>query len=141
MHSLAISWSSWLTGFNTDVMTKARNPGFYDIWPLHHCTLHNPAYFGLFKAKLDWTLLRNMVVVRRQVGNTDYELSDHQYLLVEVDLDDDDVVLDQHRAYATWLLRRKNGSSQGGRIALTGTIIGLAVLVVVSIWFLVNRCT
>jgi hypothetical protein len=82
-----------------------------------------------------------MIVVRRQVGNTDYQLSDHQYLLVEVDLDDDDVVLDQDRAYATWLLRRKNGSSQDGRIASTGIIIGLAVLVVVSIWFFVNRCT
>lgn len=141
LHSLALSWSSWLTGFDTDVMIKARNPGFYDIWPLTQYTLHNPAYFGLFKAKLDWTLLRNMIAIRQQVGNTDYELSDHQYLLVEVDMDDDSVVLDQDRAYATWLLRRKNRSSQDGRTALTGTMIGLAVLVVVSIWYLVNRCT
>ncbi|KAI8341172.1 hypothetical protein BC941DRAFT_416049 [Chlamydoabsidia padenii] len=134
------SWGTWLTGFDKEVMIKTRNPGFYDPWPLYHCTLHNPAYFGLFKAKLDWTLLRNMSVIHQQAGNTDYQLSDHQYLLVQVDMDDDDVVMDRDRSYAAWLLRRKNGSQ--GRSVSYWMMIRLAVLVVVlMILILINCCT
>ncbi|ORX49179.1 hypothetical protein DM01DRAFT_1409638 [Hesseltinella vesiculosa] len=74
-----------LSGFSWEVLCRARNPGFFDPWPSHHVTLHNPAYFGLFRAKLDWTLVRNLVVQQRWVGNQDYSASDHQWLMVELD--------------------------------------------------------
>ncbi|ORZ15909.1 hypothetical protein BCR42DRAFT_416129 [Absidia repens] len=125
-----------LTGFSAVIMVKARNPGFYDGWPLDYDTLHNPAHFGLFKAKLDWTLLRNMAIHNRQVGNADYKLSDHQYLMVDVEMDDDDLALDANRSYATWLLRRnqihdkKNTSNGGGASDLTGMLMDLIVILV-----------
>ncbi|KAI8084934.1 uncharacterized protein BX664DRAFT_387599 [Halteromyces radiatus] len=102
-----LSLGIWLTGFSADVMIKARNPGFYDGWPIQHDTLHNPAYFGLFKAKLDWTLLRNMEIKHQQYGNIDYKLSDHQYLMMEVDTDSNDILEDDNRRNALWLLRRQ----------------------------------
>src|ERR1051325_11041967 len=59
-----------LSGFTVDVLKSARNPGFYDPWSCtDDITLHNPDYFGLFKAKLDWTLLRGFEVVNRWIGN------------------------------------------------------------------------
>jgi hypothetical protein len=84
-----------LSGFPIDVLKSARNPGFYDPWSCtNDITIHNPNYFGLFKAKLDWTLLRSFEVVNRWIGNHDYEASDHKYLMVEIKFDDLQDVLD-----------------------------------------------
>ncbi|KAI8138339.1 Endonuclease/exonuclease/phosphatase [Fennellomyces sp. T-0311] len=90
------------SGFSMDVLKKARNPGFYDPWPVDQVTLENPDYFGLFKAKLDWTLLRCMQVIDRSRGNEDYSASDHAYLLVDVIPDHD-----THQEYDLWQNRRK----------------------------------
>ncbi|KAI9312025.1 Endonuclease/exonuclease/phosphatase [Dichotomocladium elegans] len=81
----------WTSGFGMEVLKRARNPGFYDPWPCEEVTLENPAYFGLFKAKLDWTLLRCLEVIRQGVGNADYRASDHKYLMVEVKPSDPNV--------------------------------------------------
>ncbi|CAG8463706.1 2623_t:CDS:2 [Ambispora gerdemannii] len=77
------------SGFTTSVLRTARNPGFYDPWnPEHDVTLHLPKYFGLYRAKLDWTLIRGFDVVKRWMGNHDYSASDHKYLMVALEFDD-----------------------------------------------------
>lgn len=96
--------SRWLSGFNEDVLRKARNPGFYDPWPAQEVTLENPAYFGLFKAKLDWTLLRCLRTVKRVRGNDDYRASDHKYLMVQVVPDTTEEIKQE---YALWKQRRR----------------------------------
>ncbi|KAG2227642.1 hypothetical protein INT45_004683, partial [Circinella minor] len=97
------------SGFNMDVLKMARNPGFYDPWPVSHVTLENPEYFGLFKAKLDWTMIRCMEVINRSCGNEDYSESDHAYLMVEVVPDDPKQVKQQ---YSLWRQRRKQWNSE-----------------------------
>ncbi|KAI9299451.1 hypothetical protein BJ944DRAFT_274225 [Cunninghamella echinulata] len=92
----------WLSGFSKDVIQNIRNPGFYDAWPTHHVTLHNPAYFGLFKAKLDWTLIRNLNLTHRWFGNAGYKLSDHQWLMIQVDFD----ASYKANPYEYWSIRR-----------------------------------
>ncbi|KAI7865653.1 hypothetical protein BDF14DRAFT_977091 [Spinellus fusiger] len=75
----------WLGGgWDTRVLAAARNPGFYDPWCPEERTLENPAYGGLFKAKLDWTLVRECEVVEQGKGNTTYMASDHAYLWIRV---------------------------------------------------------
>ncbi|KAL0097089.1 Endonuclease/exonuclease/phosphatase [Phycomyces blakesleeanus] len=77
--------SRWVgSGFEEHTLRAARNPGFYDPWDPEEVTLENPAYGGLFKAKLDWTLVRGMSVLKRGRGNLDYKASDHAYLWVDV---------------------------------------------------------
>ncbi|KAF9419985.1 hypothetical protein BGZ76_004176 [Entomortierella beljakovae] len=76
------------SGFTPLVLHQARNPGFYDPWSSgKDMTLHNPNFFGLLKAKLDFTLLMNMKCVSQHVGNHDYSASDHKWLLVEVEFE------------------------------------------------------
>ncbi|KAF8928234.1 hypothetical protein BGZ47_001752 [Haplosporangium gracile] len=76
------------SGFTPLVLHQARNPGFYDPWCARRdMTLHNPNFFGILKAKLDYTLLRNLRCVSREVGNHDYSASDHKWLLVEVEFE------------------------------------------------------
>ncbi|CAG8629396.1 9819_t:CDS:2 [Ambispora leptoticha] len=101
-----------LSGFTTSVLRAARNPGFYDPWnPERDITLHLPKYFGLYRAKLDWTLVRGFDVVKRWMGNHDYNASDHKYLMValEFDLNDNDNVVVDSEAVAkqVWSSRRK----------------------------------
>ncbi|KAF9089468.1 hypothetical protein BGX27_002457, partial [Mortierella sp. AM989] len=93
LSSFQSSHSSFLTqrlwsGFTPLVLHQARNPGFYDPWSSSKdMTLHNPNFFGLLKAKLDYTLLMNLKCVGRHVGNHDYSASDHKWLLVEVEFE------------------------------------------------------
>jgi hypothetical protein len=75
------------------VARDALNPGLFDPFcPVKDVTLDNPAYrllgFSLMTGKLDWVLLpRGKVEVVAQVmGNHDYKLSDHKWLLVEARL-------------------------------------------------------
>ncbi|KAF8924129.1 hypothetical protein EDD21DRAFT_390854 [Dissophora ornata] len=76
------------SGFTPLVLHQARNSGFYDPWSAREdLTLHNPNFFGLLKAKLDYTLLMNMNCVGRSTGNHDYSASDHKWLLVEVEFE------------------------------------------------------
>lgn len=76
------------SGFTPLVLHQARNPGFYDPWCARNdLTLHNPNFFGILKAKLDYTLLRNLRCVSRDMGNHDYSASDHKWLLVEVEFE------------------------------------------------------
>ncbi|KAF9538296.1 hypothetical protein EC957_006945 [Mortierella hygrophila] len=76
------------SGFTPLVLHQARNPGFYDPWcSRRDMTLHNPNFFGILKAKLDYTLLRNLRCVSRATGNHDYSASDHKWLLVEVEFE------------------------------------------------------
>ncbi|KAG0201064.1 hypothetical protein BGX33_010539 [Mortierella sp. NVP41] len=76
------------SGFTPLVLHQARNPGFYDPWCARNdLTLHNPNFFGILKAKLDYTLLKNLRCVGRTMGNHDYSASDHKWLLVEVEFE------------------------------------------------------
>ncbi|KAF9566399.1 hypothetical protein EC968_003774 [Mortierella alpina] len=76
------------SGFTPLVLHQARNPGFYDPWCARNdLTLHNPNFFGILKAKLDYSLLKNLRCVGREMGNHDYSASDHKWLLVEVEFE------------------------------------------------------
>ncbi|CAG8719981.1 5745_t:CDS:2, partial [Racocetra fulgida] len=82
-----------MSGFTLDVLRAARNPGFYDPWsPARDITLANKNYFGLYSAKLDWTLLCGFEVVNRWIGNDDYSASDHKYMMVEIKFDEVDKI-------------------------------------------------
>ncbi|KAF9921516.1 hypothetical protein FBU30_008414 [Linnemannia zychae] len=86
-HSFFSTQRLW-SGFTPLVLHQARNPGFYDPWCARRdLTLHNPNFFGLLKAKLDFTLLMNLRCVGRAMGNHDYSASDHKWLLVEVEFE------------------------------------------------------
>lgn len=110
-----------LSGFPIDVLKSARNPGFYDPWSCtNDITIHNPNYFGLFKAKLDWTLLHGFDVVNRWIGNHDYKASDHKYLMVEIKFDDlqdmvdgkDKEIWEKRRNY--WKNKTQENKKSGG---------------------------
>ncbi|PKY39399.1 hypothetical protein RhiirA4_538071 [Rhizophagus irregularis] len=110
-----------LSGFPIDVLKSARNPGFYDPWSCtNDITIHNPNYFGLFKAKLDWTLLRGFDVVNRWIGNHDYNASDHKYLMVDIKFDDlqdmvdgkDKEIWEKRRIY--WKNKTQENKKSGG---------------------------
>jgi hypothetical protein len=81
--------------FSEQVLRAARNPGFWDPWDtLHDVTLNNKSYYGLYQAKLDWTLLMGWDLDAKRMGNHDYSASDHKWLLLDIvpehDDDDDD---------------------------------------------------
>lgn len=81
-------------GLPPDVAADAVNPGFRCPFPAATTvTLDNPAYrwFGmsLMRGKLDWALLRGLAAGATAVGNADYALSDHKWLLVEVEAQHD----------------------------------------------------
>ena len=123
-----------LSGFTMDVLKSARNPGFYDPWSCtNDITLRHPDYFGLFKAKLDWTLLRGFEVVNRWIGNHDYEASDHKYLMVEIKFDNlqdmlngkDKEIWKKRRMY--WE-KRTGGNDGSGRIVKWISFIGIVCL-------------
>lgn len=116
-----------VSGFDLETLKRARNPGFYDPWDPNEITLHNPDYFGLFKAKLDWTMVRCMDVRQKWIGNRDYSVSDHAYLMVKVTPDAKDKL---ERVHQVWSNRRRqwqpNGSAPYRR-----TTIGVSVLILV----------
>ncbi|KAF8976832.1 hypothetical protein BGZ46_007912 [Entomortierella lignicola] len=87
MHPFFSTQRLW-SGFTPLVLYQARNPGFYDPWSASRdITLHNPNFFGLLKAKLDYTFLMNLKCVGRSMGNHDFSASDHKWLLVEVEFE------------------------------------------------------
>ncbi|CAG8742464.1 28518_t:CDS:2 [Gigaspora margarita] len=95
-----------ISGFNLDVLKAARNPGFYDPWsPTRDITLTNKNYYGLYSAKLDWTLLRGFEVINRWIGNDDYSASDHKYMMVEIKFDGLDKVSNSLEKNS-WKLKR-----------------------------------
>ncbi|KAG0164612.1 hypothetical protein DFQ28_010066 [Apophysomyces sp. BC1034] len=123
--SLLIKWSilEKVSGFDLAVLRMARNPGFYDPWDPDDVTLENPDYFGLFKAKLDWTLLRCLEVTKKWSGNKDYSASDHAYLMVEII---PDKVSHPEQCYQTWLHRRQRPQTPHSLILTTLVVLLLA---------------
>lgn len=76
-------------GLDLKFAIDAVNPGFACPFKASETvTLDNPAYklwgFSFMKGKLDWALLRRFRWVKKQLGNLKYELSDHRWMLVEV---------------------------------------------------------
>jgi hypothetical protein len=76
-------------GLDLQSAQDATNPGFTCPFEASKTvTLDNLAYrlwgFSLMKGKLDWTLLRRLRWLRKELGNLNYELSDHRWMLVEV---------------------------------------------------------
>ena len=76
-------------GLPREVCERLLNPGFYDPFDVDvDVTLDNPAYrvcgLSLMKGKLDWVLLKGFRVLSKEMGNHDYEASDHKWLMVEV---------------------------------------------------------
>ncbi|KAG9294806.1 hypothetical protein G9A89_008498 [Geosiphon pyriformis] len=143
-----------LSGFTSSVLCAARNPGFYDPWDSElDITLHNPNYLGIYKAKLDWTLVRGFEVINRWMGNDDYSASDHKYLMVALLFDQPDNIQSPELAKKIWLNRREKWNfkaKSGLRVGLTFrdeknyeiglfgfgsrlTIIGILSLVVLGI--------
>ena len=83
-----VNWQLQRWGCPLNVATAAMNPGFTCPFPAATTvTLDNPTYklwgISFMRGKLDWTLLRRVAVTSTQVGNLDYRLSDHRWLLVE----------------------------------------------------------
>ncbi|KAJ1972057.1 hypothetical protein H4R33_007130, partial [Dimargaris cristalligena] len=67
--------------FPREVLRMAINPGFSEPWDLNQDnTLQN--FYGLYKGKLDWTLLMGFECLSRHMGNENYLASDHKYLIV-----------------------------------------------------------
>lgn len=62
---------------------------FYDPFdPKTTVTLHERnAHFGLFKGKLDWTLIRCCKTLKTSIGNLDFTASDHRWLCLEIEYD------------------------------------------------------
>lgn len=65
------------------------NPGFYDPWnPDKDITLQQPKTgpinWNLVTGKLDWILIKDLKVSRKHIGNHDYSLSDHKWLMVHL---------------------------------------------------------
>jgi hypothetical protein len=76
-------------GLDLQYAQDAVNPGFSCPFEASKTvTLDNPAYklwgFSFMKGKLDWTLLRRLRCIKKEIGNLDFELSDHRWMLVEV---------------------------------------------------------
>jgi len=76
-------------GLELKYASDAVNPGFFCPFEASETvTLDNPAYklwgYSFMKGKLDWALLRRLRLVKKELGNLNYELSDHRWLLVEV---------------------------------------------------------
>jgi hypothetical protein len=76
-------------GLPRKVCERLVNPGFYDPFDVDvDVTLDNPLYrvcgLSLMKGKLDWVLLKGFRVLRKEMGNHDYNASDHKWLMVDV---------------------------------------------------------
>ncbi|CEG75816.1 hypothetical protein RMATCC62417_10800 [Rhizopus microsporus] len=125
-----------ISGFDVETLKRARNPGFYDPWDPNEVTLRNPNYFGLFSAKLDWTMVRCMDVRQKWIGNRDFSASDHAYLMLKVSPDDSEKVA---QVPAIWKLRRQqwqpNGFAPYRRTAIGTTLLTL-VLTLLSQWLI-----
>lgn len=76
-------------GVNEELCREAINPGFHDPWDVEKdVTLEHPAIKGykiyLVTGKLDWILVKGMQFGEKEIGNHDYTMSDHKWLLLEV---------------------------------------------------------
>lgn len=81
--------SKWVYGLTDQDLFKMRNDELrlFDVFDkFADCTIDNPNYHGWVTGKLDWLLLSNLCVVQRSIGNHDYSLSDHKYLVNVVEL-------------------------------------------------------
>jgi hypothetical protein len=76
------------------LFVRLRNPGFYDPFDCKETiTLKN--YGGWYTGKLDWTLLRNMIVLDKKLGNGNFTASDHAWLLLDCQFDNEGLICDQ----------------------------------------------
>jgi hypothetical protein len=130
-HLLGLQLFELVSGFDAQTLKQARNPGFYDPWDPDEITFHNPDYFGLFKAKLDWTMVRCMDVRQKWIGNRDYSASDHAYLMIKVTPDTKEKIASVHQV---WKKRRQqwqpNGSAPYWRTTIGVSILILAITLV-----------
>ncbi|KAG0750466.1 hypothetical protein G6F57_003771 [Rhizopus arrhizus] len=131
---------SWIfevvSGFDLETLKRARNPGFYDPWDPNEITLRSPNYFGLFSAKLDWTMVRCMDVRQKWIGNRDFSASDHAYLMLKVKPDDPEKT---EQIQKVWKARRQqwqpNGFAPYRRTAIGTTILAL-IVTLLSQWLI-----
>lgn len=123
-HLLGPSVFQLFGGFDLETLKRARNPGFYDPWDPDEVTLHNPDYFGLFKAKLDWTMVRCMDVRQKWIGNRDYSASDHAYLMLQIVPDSPEKIEDIQQVWK----RRRMQWQPNASAPYWRTTIGFAVL-------------
>ncbi len=77
-----------------DVVRNCRNHGFFDPFDTSTITLVN--YWGLYRGKLDWTLLRGFRVNSKGLKNESYTASDHKLLILEIC---PSVVPEEHRKH------------------------------------------
>lgn len=76
-------------GVDMQVAKSALNPGFHCPFPASSTvTLDHPTYriFGisLMRGKLDWMLMRRLLVESTSLGNMDFSLSDHRLMTANV---------------------------------------------------------
>jgi len=73
---------SW--GISDEVADRCVNPGFEDPFDIDEdITVTN--HCGWYYGKLDWILMRGpLQVVNQRMGNCDFALSDHMWLLVDI---------------------------------------------------------
>ena len=72
-----------------EVCRHATNPGFTDPFDVKHdITLDNPKYrflgCHLMTGKLDWLLVHDLETLAHDMGNHNYQHSDHKWLLATV---------------------------------------------------------
>lgn len=70
------------------IFTNLRSPQLIDLFPTSTETLR--AYAGLYRGKLDWTLVRRLIVHSTSIHNNDYSASDHKMLAVVVEFDEEE---------------------------------------------------
>lgn len=78
-------------GLDEELCKEAVNPGFHDPWNVDKdVTLEHPAIKGykfyLVSGKLDWILGKDVKFLEKEIGNHDYSMSDHKWLMAEVTL-------------------------------------------------------
>ncbi|KAI9252112.1 hypothetical protein BY458DRAFT_443947, partial [Sporodiniella umbellata] len=93
-------------------------------------------YFGLYSAKLDWSMVRCMDVCQKWIGNRDFSASDHAYLMLKVKPDEPEKV---EQLQKIWQARRHqwqpNGFAPYRRTAIGTTILALVASLLVQ-WLL-----
>lgn len=74
-------------GFYPEFCRDVVNPGFEDPWdPDKDVTLEASLPFRMVvKGKLDWVLAKRLKVSAKDMGNHDYSMADHKWLMIDAD--------------------------------------------------------
>lgn len=116
--------------------TSLLNPHFYDPFCVTaDTTLHG--YAGLFRGKLDWTLMRGMHVLEKGMDNHDLGASDHKLLYVVVrpceGESGEELQIDVERAYHEG--RVPINHSYNFFRSIAGTLITAALLAIIAVFW------